>query len=92
MKSRFEPTSIALMFWTLFIGMGALWGSMAMFLFPNGSILRMEGLLPYFSVLPLSEYLFQNYVFPGIALLLVNCIPNLVAFYLLLKRNKRVLF
>ena len=89
MKSRFKPTRIALMFWTLFIGVGALWGSMAMFLSPNGSILRMEGLLPYFSVLPLSEYLFQNYVFPGIALLLVNCIPNLVAFYLLLKRNKK---
>ena len=89
MKSRFKPTRIALMFWTLFIGLGALWGSMAMFLSPNGSILRMEGLLPYFSVLPLSEYLFQNYVFPGIALLLVNCIPNLVAFYLLLKRNKK---
>ena len=47
MKSRFKPTRIALMFWTLFIGVGALWGSMAMFLSPNGSILRMEGLLPY---------------------------------------------
>ena len=77
------------MFWTLFIGLGALWGSIAMFLSPDGSILRMEGLLPYLSVLPLSEYLFQDYVFPGIALLLVNCVPNLVAFYLLLKRKKK---
>ena len=47
MKSRFKPTRIALMFWTLFIGLGALWGSIAMFLSPDGSILRMEGLLPY---------------------------------------------
>ena len=89
MKSRFKPTRIALMFWTLFIGLGALWGSIAMFLSPDGSILRMEGLLPYFRVLPLSEYLFQDYVFPGIALLLVNCVPNLVAFYLLLKKRKK---
>ena len=43
----------------------------------------------HFSVLPLSEYLFQDYVFPGIALLLVNCVPNLVAFYLLLKKKKK---
>ncbi len=47
MKSKFKPTRIALMFWTLFIGLGALWGSIAMFLSPDGSILRMEGLLPY---------------------------------------------
>ena len=47
MKSRFKPTRIALMFWTIFIGLGALWGSIAMFLSPDGSILRMEGLLPY---------------------------------------------
>ena len=47
MKSRFKPTRIALMFWTIFIGFGALWGSIAMFLSPDGSILRMEGLLPY---------------------------------------------
>ena len=47
MKSRFKPTRIALMFWTIFIGLGALWGGIAMFLSPDGSILRMEGLLPY---------------------------------------------
>lgn len=89
MKSRFTPTRIALMFWTLFIGLGALWGSVMMFLAPDGSLLRMDGLLPYFKVLPLSNLLYQNYIFPGIALLLINGIPNLVTFYLLMKKKKK---
>ena len=89
MKSRFTPTRIALMFWTLFIGLGALWGSVMMFFAPDGSLLKMDRLLPYFQVLPLSEILYQNYIFPGIALLLINGIPNLVAFYLLLKKKKK---
>ncbi|MGN1189443.1 MAG: flavodoxin family protein [Candidatus Ornithospirochaeta sp.] len=89
MKSRFNPTKIALMFWTLFIGLGALWGSVMMFLAPDGSLLRMDGLSPYFKVLPLSNLLYQNYIFPGIALLLINGIPNLVAFYLLMKKKKK---
>ena len=89
MKSRFKPTRIALLFWTLFIGIGALWGSIAMFISPDGSILKMENMLPYFRVLPLAKYLYQDYIFPGIALLLINGIPNLVASYLIIRKNKK---
>lgn len=88
MKSRLKPTRIALLFWTLFIGIGALWGSTLMFISPDGSLLKMEELLPYFQVLPLAKYLYQDYVFPGIALFFINGIPNLVASILLLRKRK----
>lgn len=48
----------------------------------------MQGLLPYFQVLPLADLLFQDFVFPGIALLCVNGLTNLIAAWLLIK-NKR---
>lgn len=78
----------ALYFWTLFIGLGALLGGTCMLLEPSGSILQMGPLLPYFKVLPFSETLFQNYVFPGISLLVVNGASQLIAFFLLLKRRR----
>ena len=77
----------ALYFWTLFIGLGALGGGVCMLIEPSGSIMQMEPLLPYFKVLPLSDLLFQNYTFPGIALLLVNCVPQLIAALLLVKKH-----
>lgn len=86
--SRFEPTRRALIFWVWFIGLGALAGSTAMLIDPAGRILRMDAMLPYFQVLPLAEYLYQDFTFPGIALLCVNGIPNLVAAVLLHKRKK----
>ncbi len=55
---------------------------------PNGKLLRMDTMLPYFQVLPFSDILFQNYIFSGIALLIVNGLTNLVAFVLIiLKKN-----
>lgn len=88
MKSRWKKTSLALLFWDLFIGLGALYGAAMMELAPDGHLLRMEALLPYFQVLPLAEYLYQDYVFPGMALFLVNCVPNLIASVLLIGRKK----
>lgn len=79
----------ALYFWTLFIGLGALAGGVCMLIEPSGAIMQMEPLLPYFQVLPLSDLLFQNYTFPGIALLVVNCVPQLIAAFLLFKKHKR---
>lgn len=55
---------------------------------PDGSLLQMQSMIPYFQVLPFSKYLFQNYIFPGIALLIVNGISNLVAAFLLIKNTK----
>lgn len=88
MKSRFEPTRKALIFWCLFIGIGALAGGTAMLLDPSGKVLHMDEMLPYFQAMPLAEQLYQNFIFPGIALLCVNCIPNLIAAVLLLRRKK----
>lgn len=48
----------------------------------------MDSMLPYFQVLPFADILFQNYLFPGIALLIVNGLTNLVAALLLLRKKK----
>lgn len=77
-----------ILFWTAFIGLGACYGGTAMLLKPDGSLLGMEDLLPYFQVLPFAKLLFQNYIFPGIALIIVNGISNLTAFILILKNKK----
>lgn len=85
---RYGKTRKALLFWTLFIGLGAVYGSTMMFIRPDGSLLGMETLLPYFKVLPLSRYLYNDYVFPGIALLSINGIPNLIASYLIIRKRR----
>ena len=76
------------MFWCLFVSIGAIYGSTLMFINPTGKLLGMEELLPYFKVLPFSDKIFQNYIFSGISLLIVNGISNLIAFYYLLKNKK----
>ena len=48
----------------------------------------MDSMLPYFQVLPFAHILFQNYLFSGIALLIVNGLTNLVAALLLLRKKK----
>ena len=58
---------------------------------PDGSLLRMQEMLPFFSVLPFSDVLFQDYVFSGIMLLIVNGFSNIIAAVLIL-RNKRAGF
>ncbi len=87
-KSRYEPTRKALIFWTLFIGIGALAGSTMMLIEPSGKIMGMDVLLPYFQVLPFADILFQNFIFSGIMLLLVNGVTNLIAAVLLFLKKK----
>jgi len=48
----------------------------------------MDAMLPYFQVLPFSDVLFQNFVFSGIALLIVNGLTNLTAFVLIILKKK----
>lgn len=86
-KSRYQKARNLLIFWCLFIGIGAVWGAACMFLRPDGSILQMQEMLPYFSVLPFSEYLFQDYIFSGISLLIVNGLTNLTAAFFLFRRK-----
>ena len=78
-----------ILFWTAFIGVGAFVGGICMLIKPDGSLLKMEAMIPYFQVLPFADILFQNYIFPGIALIIVNGISNVIAFLLIL-RNKRI--
>lgn len=86
-QSRYEKARVCLLILCLFIGIGAVVGSVSMLVKPDGSILHMQSMLPYFQVLPFSDQLFQNYTFSGIALLCVNGITNLVAASLLICRK-----
>ena len=75
-------------FWNFFIGLGAIWGTSMMFIDPSGKMFYMDSLLPYMQVLPFPEIFFTNMIFPGICLLLVNGITNIIAVILLLKKRK----
>ena len=77
-----------LLFWCFFIGLGALWGGAAMLIKPDGSILHMQELLSYFKVLLFADVLFSDYVFPGIMLILVNGVSNIIAAVLILRNKK----
>lgn len=87
-KSRFQPTRRALIFWTLFIGIGAVVGAVGMLIDPSGKAMSMDAILPYFQVLPFAEVLFQNFIFSGFALLIVNGLTNLTAAGLLLAKKR----
>lgn len=86
--SRFEAARKWLIFWTLFIGIGAVAGATGMLVDPSGKAMGMAAMLPYFQVLPFAEYVFQDFVFSGIALLIVNGLSNLTAAGLLFARKK----
>ena len=72
----------------LFIGIGAVAGATEMLVDPSGKAMGMAAMLPYFQVLPFAEYVFQDFVFSGIALLIVNGLSNLTAAGLLFARKK----
>ena len=88
MKSRFEIARRVLIFWTLFIGYGAVLGAASMLADPSGGIMGMDAMLPYFSKLPFADILFTDYTFSGFALLIVNGITNIVAAILLIAKKK----
>lgn len=87
--SRYRPARRALLFWTVFIGIGAVAGASAMLIDPSGGLMGMDAMLPYFQKLPFAEIVFQDFVFSGISLLIVNGISNLTAAALLIA-NKRI--
>lgn len=88
MKSRYQVARKWLIFWCLFIGIGAVAGSIGMLVKPDGSALGMDAMLPYFQVLPFADVLFQNFIFSGISLLIVNGLTNLAAAGLMFARKK----
>jgi len=91
-KKRLKTAEGLLLFWTLFIGLGAVAGASGMLLDPSGKAMGMDGMLPYFQKLPFADVLFRNLFFSGIALLCVNGIPNLIAATLLILRRKAGVF
>ena len=86
-KSRFQRARRFQIFWTLFIGIGAVMGALAMLHDPSGKIMGMDAMLPYFQVLPFAERIFQDFIFAGWALLIVNGLTNLTAAGLLLAKK-----
>ena len=87
-KSRYNNARRALIFETLFVGIGAVAGAVGMLADPSGKAMGMDAMLPYFSVLPFADILFRDLTFSGIALLIVNGITNLIAAAFLFAKKK----
>ena len=87
-NSRFDTARKWLIFWTLFIGIGAIAGGLSMIVDPSGKTLHMDEMLPFFQVLPFADVLFQDFLFSGFALLIVNGLTNLTAAVLLFRKKK----
>lgn len=87
-SNRYKKARAASLVLSLFIGVGAVLGAACMFFDPTGKAVGMDGLLPGMQKLPYANVLFKNLIFPGIALLLVNGIPNIVAAAFLFKNKK----
>lgn len=87
-KSRYAAARRWLIFWTLFIGVGAVAGAACMIFDPSGKALHMDGMLSFFQVLPFADVLFCDYTFSGWALLMVNGLTNLTAAGLLLAKKR----
>ena len=88
MRSRYETARRWLIFWALFIGIGAVGGAACMLADPSGKALGMDAMLPFFQKLPFAEVVFQDFTFSGWALLIVNGLTNLTAAGLLLARKR----
>lgn len=88
MKSRYKNARYALIFWTLFIGLGAVAGATGMLVDPSGKAMGMDAMLPFFQKLPFADVLFKDLFFSGVALLIVNGLTNLTAAVLLILKKK----
>ena len=70
--SRYQTTRYLLIFWTLFVAIGAVGGAIGMLLDPSGKRMGMDTMLPYFQSLPFAEIVFQDFTFSSYALLGIN--------------------
>lgn len=81
-----------LLFLSAFIGVGAYWGALMMFIDPTGAVWGMDPLLPIMQAnLPFVDIFFRDFLWSGIALLLVNGVSNTIAWYALIKNRPRAL-
>ncbi len=86
--SRYAVARRFLIFWTLFIGIGAVAGAVCMLIDPSGRLMGMDAIMPYFKKLPFSDVLFNDLTFAGISLLIVNGLTNLTAAAFLIANKK----
>ena len=76
-------------FWTLFIGIGAVWGAMMMWIDPTGVMWGMDPMLDMLRAkMPWPDIFFRDFIPSGFVLLAVNGIPQFVAAYLLFKKHR----
>lgn len=76
------------LFWSFFIGIGALWGCVLMFFMPEFLVNGSTSLLVYMQVLPWPEVFFQSFTFPAICLFCANGLTNFIAIVLIFRRSK----
>ncbi len=74
-------------FWALFVGIGAVAGTLMMWLAPD--TFGMTPLLADMQVLPLAGVFFGSLAWPGAFLLALVAIPNLFTAWLVLRRHPR---
>lgn len=86
--SRYDTARKILIFWTLFIGIGAVAGATGMLVDPSGKAMGMDAMLPYFQALPFADVVFRDFTFSGWALLIVNGLTNLTAAVLLMRKKR----
>ena len=58
--SRFQTARKLLIFWTFFIGLGAVAGAAGMLIDPSGRALGMDAMLPYFRSCPSPASFFRT--------------------------------
>jgi len=80
------------LFWGFFIGIGAYAGAFGMISDTTGVALGLVEWLPYFQKLPFSEIFFHDFLFPGIALMVVNGLTNTISVILIFRRHKYAAF
>ena len=79
---------VLMVIWSLFIGLGAFWGSYCFWDDPTGVKWQMDIILAGLQRLPLSNIFFRNLIWPGVALFLVNGVTQIITTILILKNNK----
>ena len=87
MKQKVRKGWDMLLFWNLFIGIGAVIGSVGMWIDPSGKLMGLAEQLPCLQVLPFAHVLFQDFTLPGMALMLVNGLPNLFVAWLAWRKH-----
>lgn len=81
--------TFGLKFWTLFIGIGAVWGAAMMWIDPSGEMWGMGPLLAMLQqLMPWPEVFFRDFVFSGFVLLAVNGVTQFVAAWLVFRHHR----